>query len=168
MTGETKVLYDVRTEEAPVGGTIVSGIGGVLVGVALLAVVWGRRDRASRLFALLWIVGWGILSTVTAVGVVSRHREAKGWLETRDVAVVEGAVEDLSPATTDRKGIETFRIGERIFQVRDGQTKDPGLNRSSVRGGPVRSGARVRLYVHGPLILRVEELAPPPPVPAAR
>ena len=81
--------------------------------------------------------------------------------------VVEGVVEELSPATSDTRGVETFRIGERLLRIEDGQTRRPGLNRSSVRGGPVRSGATVRLSVHDGTILLVEELAPPPaPKPA--
>lgn len=167
MTGETKVLYDIRTEPAPVGGTVASGLGGVLVGVVLLAVVWRHRERAARVFALLWIFGWGGLSAYSALGILSRHRDAQGWLEARSVEVVEGVVENLSPATADRSGVETFRIGERIFRIEDGQTKAPGLNRSSVRGGPVRGRATVRLTLHEGTILRVEELAPPAAAPAA-
>jgi len=163
----TKVLYDIRTEPAPVGGTIASGVGGVLVGVVLLAVVWRHRERAARLFAVLWILSWGALSAWTAYGIVSRHRDARGWLESRSVEVVEGRVDDLSPATSDRKGIETFRIGDRLFRIEDGQTKTPGLNRSSVRGGPIRSRTTVRLTVHDGTILRVEELAPPLAQPTA-
>jgi hypothetical protein len=162
VTGDTKVLYDIRTEGAPVGGTISSGVGGVLVGALLLAIVWKRPERAGRLFAILWIAGWGGLAAWSANGIASRHREAKGWLESRSVDVVEGSVSNLSPATSDQKGIETFQIERRLFRVEDGQAKVPGLNRSSVRGGPIRSGATVRLTVHGESILRVEELAPPP------
>lgn len=162
MSGETRVLYDIRNEDAPVGGTIVSGVGGVLVGALLLAIVWKRPDRAARLFALLWIAGWGALSALTVYGIASRHRDAKGWLENRSVDVVEGKVTKLSPATADRKGFETFQIGTRLFRIEDGQTKTPGLNRSSVRGGPIREGATVRLTVHGASILLAVELAPPP------
>ena len=165
MSGETKVLYDIRTEGAPAGGTIASGVGGVLVGVLLLVVVWKRPERAARVFALLWIVGWGGLAAVSAHGISSRHRDAERWIESRSVEVVEGVVDRLSPATSDRRGVETFFVGERLFRIEDGQTKVPGLNRSSVRGGPVRSGATVRLTVHGDSILRVEELAPPPAAP---
>jgi hypothetical protein len=164
VVGETKVLYDIRNEGAPVGGTIVSGVGGVLVGVLLLAIVWKRPDRTARLFGLLWIVGWGGLSAVTAFGIVSRHQDAKGWIATRSVEVVEGPVWSFSPATADASGNETFQIGARLFRIEDGQTKTPGLNRSSARRGPIRDGATLRLTVHGTSILRVEELAPAPEV----
>lgn len=163
MSGEAKVLYDIRREEAPVGGTIGAGIGGVLVGFLLLAIVWKRRERVALLFAVSWIVGWGALAAFTAHGIASRHDEAREWLESRSVEVFEGPVTHLSPASADMGGIETFRIGEKIFRIEDGQKKVPGLNRSSVRGGPIRSGATVRLTVHGESILVVEELAPPPP-----
>lgn len=167
MKAGTKVLYDIRNESAPVGGTVASGVGGVLVGALLLAIVWRRPERAARLFAVLWIVGWGGLAAWSALGIAARHRDAKGWLETRAVEVVEGVVEELSPATSDTRGVETFRIGESLLRIEDGQTRRPGLNRSSVRGGPVRSGATVRLSVHDGTILLVEELAPPPaPKPA--
>lgn len=162
MSGEAKVLYDVRSEGAPIGGTMTSGIGGVLVGALLLAIVWKRPERAARVFALLWIVGWGGLSAWSAYGIVARHGEAKSWLASRRVEIVEGAVANFAPATSDRKGLETFSVGGRLFRIEDGQAKVPGLNRTSARGGPIRSGATVRLSVRGESILRVEELAPPP------
>lgn len=162
VNGEAKVLYDIRREEAPVDGTIAAGVGGVLVGFLLLAVVWKRRERVALLFALSWIAGWAGLAAWTAHGISSRHDEAREWLETRAVEVLEGPVTNLSPASADRGGVETFRIGDRIVRIEDGQKKLPGLNRSSVRGGPIRSGATVRLTIHGESILVVEELAPPP------
>jgi hypothetical protein len=168
VSGDSKVLYDIRNEEAPVGGTITSGVGGVLVGVLLLAIVWKRPDRTARLFGLLWIVGWGGLAAVTAWGIVSRHQDAKGWIGTRSVEVVEGPVRNFSPATVDGSGNETFQIGSRLFRIEDGQTKAPGLNRSSARRGPIRDGATLRLTVQGTSILRVEELAPAPANPPAK
>ncbi len=161
MDGTSKVLYDIRAEDPPVLGTIQAGTGGVLIGVLLLAVVWRRRDRFARRFAYLWILAWGGLAAWTVHGIASRHADAKGWIEERAVEVVEGPVEDLSPATSDQKGIETFKVAGRLFRIEDGQTKLPGLNRSSVRGGPVRKGATVRITFHDRSILRVEELAPP-------
>lgn len=168
MNGETKVLYDIRTESAPVGGTIAAGAGGALVGVLLLAIVWKRPERAARLFALLWIAGWAGLAAWSVAGVAGRHREAGTWLATRAVEVAEGEVTDFSPATGDKRGVETFRIGDRLFRIEDGQTRAPGLNRSSVRGGPIRPGATVRITFHGESILLVEEVAPAPAAPAAR
>lgn len=165
MNAEAKVLYDIRTQSAPLTGSIASGVGGVLVGVLLLAIVWKRPERVARLFALSWILGWGALSLHTTLGIASRYREARDWLETRSVEVVEGTVTRLSPATSDRLGIETFRIGERLFRFEDGQTRVPGLNRSAARGGPIREGMTVRLTLHGESILLVEELSPVPAAP---
>jgi hypothetical protein len=162
VNGETKVLYDVRTEGAPVGRTVASGVGGVLVGVLLLAIAWKRPERAARLFGLFWVAAWGGLSALTVHGIAARHRDAQRWVGTRSVEVVEGVVTDLVPATSNDQGIETFRIGGRAFRIEDGQTKRPGLNRSFVRGGPIRGGSTVRLTVHGESILVVEQLAPPP------
>ena len=169
MSGDAKVLYDIRMEGAPVGGTIAAGVGGVLVGALLLAIVWKRPDRSGRLFALLWIVAWGSLAAWSVLGVSGRHREARAWLETRAVEVAEGPVTALVPATADKQAVETFQVGGKLFRIEDGQTKTPGLNRSSVRGGPIRSGSNVRVTFHGESILLVEELAPPPagPAPAA-
>ena len=149
MSGEAKVLYDIRTESAPVGGTIAAGAGGVVVGALLLAIVWKRREPAAKVFALLWIVGWAGLAAWSVLGVSGRHREARTWLATRAVEVAEGPVTNLSPATADRDAVETFRVGERLFRIEDGQTRAPGLNRSSVRGGPIRSGVTVRITFHG-------------------
>lgn len=166
MSGDAKVLYDIRTDSPPIGGTIAAGAGGVLVGALLLAVVWRRPDRSGRLFAALWIAGWAGLAAWSVLGVAGRHREARSWLETRAVEVAEGPVTALVPATADKRAVETFQVGGRLFRIEDGQTRAPGLNRSSVRGGPIRSGATVRIVFHGESILRVEELAPGPAAPA--
>lgn len=162
MSGEPKVLYDIRSEGAPVGGTIAAGAGGVLVGALLLAIVWKRPERAGRLFAVAWIAGWGGLAAWDAVGISRRHEDARTWLATRDVQVAEGAVTAFSPATGDKQGVETFRVGGTLFRIEDGQTRVPGLSRSAVRGGPIREGAVVRITFHGESILLVERTGPAP------
>jgi hypothetical protein len=154
-------LYDIGTVPAPVAGTIQAGVGGCLVGVLLLYLVWRHKDRSLRVFAALWIAGWGLFSVVTGLGIVSRHRLAQEWLRTGDVEVAEGDVKDFSPATGNRTQ-ETFRIGTKIFILEDGGTTVPGLNKASVRGGPVSKDARLRVTYHGKSILRVEEPAAPP------
>ncbi|KAA0254776.1 MAG: hypothetical protein EDX89_08765 [Acidobacteria bacterium] len=158
-----KVLYDVRQEAPPVGGSVRGGLLGALVGVLLLAVVWQRRDRAARLFAVAWILGCLGLFGWKAVAVARAHREAAGWAVSGRAASVEGVVRDFSAAHESPAGIETFRVGDVLFRVTGDPLKVPGLNRPSGAEGPVREGARVRILYHGESILRVEELAPPPP-----
>lgn len=157
------VLYDVRQEGPPVGGSVRGGLLGALVGALLLAVVWQRRDRASRLFALAWIVSCLGLFGWKAVAVARAHSQAAGWADSGRAASVEGVVRDFSAAHESPAGIETFRVGDVLFRVTGDPLKVPGLNRPSGEEGPVREGARVRILYHGASILRVEELAPPPP-----
>ena len=88
------------------------------------------------------------------------HREAQARLSRGEVEWTEGVVEGLVPASTEG-GFETFRVGGKSFLVTDGETKTPGLARTSRRGGPMRLGARVRIASSGKAILSVTELAAP-------
>ena len=66
----------------------------------------GSVPTGSRaLFAVLWIVGWGGLSACHgARDRLTPPRTRRGWLASRSVEVVEGTVENLSPATSDQEG----------------------------------------------------------------
>ncbi len=165
MAGPT-LLYDVRTEPLPVGGAVKGGVASLVVGALLLAIVWKRKDRGPRLFALLWIAGSLVLFGWNGLQAARAHQRAAGWLASGDVEVVEGEVRDFSAARESSAGLETFRVGDVIFKMDGDATRTPGLQERSGEGGPVRAGAKVRIAHHGPSILRVEELAPPP-TPAA-
>lgn len=149
-------VYDIGRESAPVGNEVRGGLAGALIGALLLAVVWKRRDRAPKLFVLAFSLLWVGFSVANGLGIARAHREAQQRLEHGTVEVAEGTVEDLVPAPAEG-GFETFRIGNRSFLVSDGETKRPGLARTSARGGPVRKGARVRISFVDKSILRIEE-----------
>lgn len=153
----------MRQEGPPVGGSVRGGLLGALVGVLLLAIVWQRRDRAARLFAVAWILGCVALFGWKAVSVARAHQRAVAWAGSGEAVAVEGVVRDFSAAHESPAGIETFRVGDVLFRVTGDPLKDPGLLRPSDETGPIRPGARVRILFHGTSILRVEELSPPPP-----
>lgn len=149
-------LYDIRSEKAPVAGTVRGGIAGVLVGVLLLVIVARRKDLAPKLFALGWIVLWAALTGWNARTITRAHAEAAEWLSKGDVKVTQGKVAGLSPATPDG-ALETFRIGDVPFTV-DPAGRVPGLKRIQAEGGPIRDGRNLRVTYHGKSILLVEEL----------
>lgn len=154
---QSVTLYDVRQEPAPIRNEIRGGLVGTLLGALLLAVVWKRRERAPKVMAAAFLLGWAGLSAWNARELVQMHREAQAKVERGDVEVTEGIVEDLVPPPPEG-GFETFRIGNRVYLVTDGERKQPGLARTSTRGGPIRKGARLRISSSGKSILRVEEI----------
>lgn len=150
-------VYDVRQESAPLGSEIRGGLAGSLIGALLLFLVWKRRERAPKLLALAFLLGWAGLSAWNGVLITRAHRAAQAVLARGAVEVSEGVVTDLVPPPPEG-GLESFRVGDRTFLVADGETKRAGLARTSMRGGPVRAGARLRISSAGKSILKVEEL----------
>ncbi|HEV8267036.1 MAG TPA: DUF4131 domain-containing protein [Thermoanaerobaculia bacterium] len=155
----TKTIYDVRTEAAPIGNEIRGGIAGAVIGALLLAVVWQRREKAPKIFLLLFVACWSGFSAYNAVAITRAHRDAARRLSRGEVQTVEGVVTDLVPPPPDGM-VETFRVGDHVFQVNDRSTKAPGLSRVSTHGGPMRNGARVKIAYRGESILKVEETSP--------
>lgn len=125
----------------------------------LLAIVW-QRGKGPRILILTMLIGWLGFSAYRYRTISSGHVEAQGWLSAGTVEVAEGKVEDFNPAPLEKVGPETFRIGTKVFQVMDGDLLNPGLHRTSRRGGPIRSGARLRVTYRGTSILKVENLGP--------
>jgi len=152
-----EILYDVCRESPPTAGGVRGGIAGVLLGFVLLAAVWKRRDTGMRVFALVWVFGWAGLTAWSAVQTTRVHREGCGRLSAGDYQVVEGEVEDFTPATLDGKTPESFRVGNKTFRLSPSQSH-AGLNRPSSHGGPIKGGERLRIAYNGPSILRVERV----------
>ncbi|MBL8114257.1 MAG: hypothetical protein JNK60_15355 [Acidobacteria bacterium] len=125
----------------------------------LLAIVW-QRGKGPRILILAMLISWLGFSAYRYRVIGAGHREAQSWLAAGTVEVAEGKVEDFNPAPLEKVGPETFRIGTKVFQVTDGDLLNPGLHRTSRRGGPIRSGARLRVTYRGTSILKVENLEP--------
>lgn len=130
------------------------------MGALLLAVVWPRKERAPRLFVLLFTAVWVGFAAAGYAGAVRNHRAAVSALASGGVEVLEGPVKDFTPAPADGATKEQFTVAGRGFAL-DGETSSkPGLVRNSRQGGPIRAAAVVRLHVREGRILRVEEPAP--------
>jgi hypothetical protein len=151
-----EVLYDVCAEGAPIAGDIRGALAGALLGVLLLAVVWKRPDRGPRLLALLFTAAWIGRSAWNVLADVRAHRTACETLRTGRAALAEGEVTDFSAMPADRGGYETFRVGGVLFKMRPG--RGPGLSRIAEKGGPIRSGRKLRVTYAGDAILKVEEI----------
>ena len=155
MTATATVLYDIRNEPPPVSGEIRGGVAGVLIGVLLLVVVWKRPDRLIRVLPIAWIVGWAALTAMNVREIKRAHAGAVARLERGDVKVVEGAVTKVTPS--DGRGPEIARIGETTVAI-SYDVKVPGLHLTSLTGGPIREGKKLRVTRAGESILLVEQL----------
>lgn len=152
-----RVLYDVTLESPPIQNEVRGALAGTLIGVILLALVWKRRERAPRLFVLLWIAGWIGFSLWNGVEIVRNQKRAIADLKRGAVEVREGILNDPSPAPLEG-GFETFRVGDQPFKVGDGSDRKAGLSQRSKRLAPLRAGAHVRIASSEGRILKLEEI----------
>jgi hypothetical protein len=151
-------VYDVAAEPFRWGGAGEGlwALSSVFMGVAASRALLRRSTiaAAAALTAALAVAGavlWQSLEhrrSHLACVEASRHDAGR---------VLEGVVRDYRPLAShwDRPGHETFRVsGEtvRLKVVSDGC----GYHRTSLDGGPIREGMRVRLHAWEGQILRVE------------
>ena len=156
-TRQGQVLYDIRSDRPAIGNEVRGGLAGVLIGVLLLVAVWKRPEAAPRRFVLAFILAWAGWSLWNGLRVVRSHEAALEALNRGRARVAEGVVTDFVRERADGRGATTFKVGETSFVVREGDTSVPGLHRFGPPGGPVRSGARLRVTYLDRSILRVEE-----------
>ena len=163
-----RVVYDV-TQASPDWGFPAVGVLFVIIGAGL----WATRHRlpggwrgpfltSPRLrtaftgfflgFALLW-------TTCTAEGVLGSHLRARQLLRDGTAQVVEGPVQDFHPMPSNGHGTESFVVEGVRFAYSDYVIRT-GFRQTSARGGPIRSGLRVRIHYSNapgsPDILKLE------------
>jgi len=145
---EYEVVFDVRSSHFrywPVVAVF------ALVPLALLAcLVWAWRGpiRQRR--------GWPILLACLASGGVAsvcwqaplvlyrQYSTLRERLELGQYVAVEGIVTDFDPLPPGGNGLERFRVGSHRYEYSD-FTATVAFNRSRTKGGPIRSGLRVRI-----------------------
>ena len=149
------VLYDVCSDRSAVASDVKWAVVGLLLGGLLVAVVWTRRDRGPRVFALLFLAAWIGVALTNAFTDSRAQRAACAALSSGGVKTAEGPVTDFSPLPSDGRGFETFRIGGTFFRIAPG--RGAGLSRVSSNGGPIRAGRTLRVAYAGEEILKVEE-----------
>ncbi|MEK6347822.1 MAG: hypothetical protein V4764_10100 [Burkholderia sp.] len=176
------VVYEIA---APDGVWAAPWIAGVIVVAVLVLVLRDLTDRTrplpwSRLKSFSvespreWLVL--LIALVVAVGAVMvlldvraarRNQQVlAGALARGEVQRVEGPVTDFVPMPYGGHGRERFCVGGTCFSYSDSQ-RTGGFHHTALHGGPIRSGAVVRVsYLRG-TILRLEMLAVRPPTPAA-
>jgi hypothetical protein len=72
-----------------------------------------------------------------------------------DYKVVEGKVENFSPASSNPKGIESFEVNGKIFRYSNASLSG-GLTHSISNNGVVKNGSVVKIYYKNDAILRFE------------
>lgn len=160
MSSTSTVLYDI-SRESPPAGEFRSGAAGVLIGLLLFALVWKRPERGPKVFLLLFILAFGGFAVWNGLATRRAHLEAVERLARGNVEVAEGIVTGFVPGSADGRSDETFTLGGRAFRIKV-DSEEPGLNRPSAAGGPIRKDASLRISYAGERILRVEELSEAP------
>jgi len=153
-----RVVFDASTQsfEWPILGA--------LVVLGLLAVV---AVRTGRIVAIQREV-WTTLATIVASLIVFLWwliRAADLWtlrarLRDGSCSVVEGYVTEFRPASRDGHGGESFIVSGRYFSYAD-YRMSAGFHQTSIRGGPIREGMRVRIHHLRGEIARLEISRPP-------
>ena len=166
MPSSYQTLYDVRTEKPPIQNEIRGGIGGAMIGVLLLALVWKRPERAPRIFLLLWIVGWSGFSAWNAVRTVRAQNKAAAQLARGDVQVQEGVLTNLALASAEGS-FETFQVGGRPFVVGDSNASAAGLSLRTRLTPPLANGQVLRVSYREKGILRIDRSAPAAAAPSS-
>jgi hypothetical protein len=157
---EYKVIFDVSQTSADWWFPAV----GLLFLVPGLAMVLGSprgaRSLYSRLFSWGW-VGFAALWTLGAfVGVAGDHIRAVRALESGEVAMVEGVVENFQAETLHHKR-ESFTVGGVGFDYSEG-VLTPGFRQTRSQGGPLRDGVPVQVWSSGGHILKLAVSADTP------
>lgn len=151
------VLYDVCADRSALNGDIRWAVIGLLFGLVLVAITWSRRDRAPRVFAVLFLAAWLGVALTNAVKDSRAQRAACATLGSGAEKTAEGPVTDFSPLPADGRGFEVFKVGGTPFRIAPG--RGAGLKRVSSNGGPIRAGRTLRVTYAGEEILKVEEPA---------
>jgi hypothetical protein len=160
MISTATVLYDI-SRESPPAGEFRSGAAGVLIGLLLLALVWKRPERGPKVLLLLFILAFGSFAVWKGLATRSAHLQAVEHLARGNVEVAEGIVTGFVAGSADGRTDETFTVSGRAFRIRVG-SGEPGLDRTSTVGGPIRKDASLRISYAGQRILKVEELTDAP------
>ncbi len=136
-----------------------SGLAVVVAG--LMMVLWQRRlthvgaSRARRAFAWFFL-SFGVLWTlVTFTDTYGEYRRLIRAVEAREVAYVEGIVENFVPMPYGGHSSERFEVGGKRFEYSDYRVT-AGFNNTRSHGGPIREGRRVRIGYVGNTIVRLE------------
>lgn len=138
--------------------SVAMGLVGMGAGVAMwrfnLGASLGARPQA-RWFAPVFVWFSTIWTLVVGVGTARSRYSARRALETGDCRVVEGAVHNFVPVPQNGKGYEQFTVAGHQFSYAE-YIMTPGFNQTTLHGGPIRQGLRVRICYRDEDILRLE------------
>ena len=117
---------------------------------------WFLRRRVSVIAAILLVAVWTVSAVAFTMGDWWNVRFGRAY-------VVEGDVQEFQPMPADGNGSEHFVVDGLRFQYSD-STSSAGFNQTSVNGGPIRDGLRVRIRFvklgSGPTITKLEIACP--------
>jgi hypothetical protein len=151
-------IWDVAAEPFRWGdaGEGLVALAAVAIGVAVGSALRGR-SRSGATLAIVGSFGLAVAVLWSSLVHLSQHRVCANVSRREEGRVLEGVVRDLRPLTSywQRPTDETFTVGgERIRfpLVADGC----GYHRTTLEGGPIREGLRVRLWQWNGQIIRID------------
>jgi hypothetical protein len=156
-----EVVFDVDRAGFAAWPFVAFGVAFVIVGVLLVRNPHrlGRRAppgvRVAFSYAfLIFSVLWTLLTFNATYG---DYRRLRSDLDAGRCAVVEGAVTGFVPAARapTRVQYESFAVDNQRFSYSD-YVVTAGFHQTSMRGGPLRAGLRVRIHHRRGEIARLE------------
>jgi hypothetical protein len=131
--------------------TATTYIGLIVIAIIIIILIKARKSLSKK--AIKWIIipsaGYALI-ILCSVYVHWSHSSA---LKAGDYILVEGTVENFSPAASNMKGYESFQVNGKRFLYSKGNITG-GLTHSL--SDSIKSGSEVKVYYKGKAILRVE------------
>jgi hypothetical protein len=135
---------------------------GIAIALLLLGVAYwmfGHRDELAERnprFFLIFFFGFVIfLALVVLVSTIRDYTVLPSALREGRCEVIEGVVTDFDPLPRNGKGRESFVVNGKRFEYSDSEPI-AGFHQTSVQGGPIYIGLKVRIHCLGGQIARLE------------
>lgn len=128
----------------------------IIVELLMRKIIPAWRLSSSRRLALYSLVGLCALWSVqTFIGTYSDYVELKNALQQGKTVVIEGKIENFVPMPHGGHSMESFIVSGHKFEYSDYEIT-AGFNQTSSHGGPIRSGAHVKINALGNKIAHLE------------
>lgn len=120
--------------------------------VVALIIIYGRFSLSTKAIRVL-LIGFS-LATILEISEIWSHEVNAYSLKNGNFSVIEGRIENFSPAKNDPKGMESFEINGKYFRYSKFLATG-GLNHSIAQ--KIGNGTQVKIYYKDNSILRIDK-----------
>lgn len=144
-----EVIYSASYRDIPISVYIF-----FIIFIIFIAIFYNKDKIFSDRRIIIWMRFMMPFFVIVCMGTIYNYISAWHSLKVGEYKVIEGKVENFSPASNNPKGYEYFLIGGKKFLYSHVHNTG-GLNHSLVDSG-ISNGSEVRIYYKGEAILKVE------------